>query len=198
MPSATPLCAARRLDAACRAVAEAGLDGMLLFKQESMYWLTGYDTFGYCFFQCLVLRADGRMVLLTRAPDLRQARHTSILDDVRVWVDREDANPALDLRGLLHELGLTGKRLGVEYETHGLTDAGGKRLDAAFSCRHRSAMLVIRTKIRLPRLPGAVARRGPGACGEPPPVGAARTDARWCRAWRKMGRARRGGAGSGA
>jgi len=29
------------------------------------------------------------------------------------------------------------------------------------------------------------------------PVGAARTDARWCRVWRKMGRARRGGAGSG-
>ena len=51
-----------------------GLDGLLIFRQESMYYLTGYDTFGYCFFQCLVLHADGRMVLLTRAPDLRQAR----------------------------------------------------------------------------------------------------------------------------
>ena len=48
-----------------------------------MYWLTGYDTFGYCFFQCLVLRADGDLVLLTRAPDLRQAQHTSIIEDVR-------------------------------------------------------------------------------------------------------------------
>ena len=27
------------------------LDVMLLFSQESMYWLTGYDTFGFCFFQ---------------------------------------------------------------------------------------------------------------------------------------------------
>jgi Xaa-Pro dipeptidase len=28
-----------------------GLDGILMFKQESMYYLTGYDTFGFCFFQ---------------------------------------------------------------------------------------------------------------------------------------------------
>ena len=61
---------ARRLDAACAAVTAARLDGVLLFKQESMYWLTGYDTFGYCFFQCLMLRVDGRMALLTRAADL--------------------------------------------------------------------------------------------------------------------------------
>ncbi len=26
------------------------LDALLMFKQESMYWLTGYDTFGYVFF----------------------------------------------------------------------------------------------------------------------------------------------------
>jgi Xaa-Pro dipeptidase len=107
------------------------LDGILVFKQESMYWLSSYDTFGYCFFQCLVLRADGDLVLLTRAPDLRQAEHTSIIEDVRIWVDREGSDPAVDLRALLAEKGLAGKRLGVEYETHGLTAANGRRLDAA-------------------------------------------------------------------
>ena len=50
------------------ALALRRLDGLLMFQQESMYWLTGYDTFGFCFFQCLVLMADGRMALLTRAP----------------------------------------------------------------------------------------------------------------------------------
>ena len=113
------------------AVAARGLDALLLFKQESMYWLTGYDTFGYCFFQCLVLRADGDLVLLTRAPDLRQAEHTSIIEDIRIWVDREGSNPAAGLRDLLTEKGLAGKRLGVEYDTHGLTAANGRRLDAA-------------------------------------------------------------------
>jgi Xaa-Pro dipeptidase len=95
-----------------------------------MYWLTGYDTFGYCFFQCLVLRADGDLVLLTRAPDLRQARHTSLIEDVRVWVDRAGSEPAEGLRELLAEKGLAGKRLGVEYASYGLTAANGKRVDA--------------------------------------------------------------------
>jgi Xaa-Pro dipeptidase len=75
-------------------MAERKLDALLLFAQESMYWLTGYDTFGFCFFQCLVVKADGSMVLLTRSADLRQARHTSTIEDIRVWVDRADANPA--------------------------------------------------------------------------------------------------------
>ena len=122
---------ALRRRGALAAMAARGLDALLLFKQESMYWLTGYDTFGYCFFQCLVLRADGDLVLLTRAPDLRQAAHTSIIEDVRIWVDREGSNPAAELRDLLAGQGLAGRRLGVEYETHGLTAANGRRLDAA-------------------------------------------------------------------
>jgi Xaa-Pro dipeptidase len=113
------------------AMAARGLDGLLMFKQESMYWLTGYDTFGYCFFQCLVLRADGDLVLLTRAPDLRQAEHTSTIADIRIWVDGDGAEPAKELRALLAAKALAGKRLGVEYETHGLTAANGRRLDAA-------------------------------------------------------------------
>jgi Xaa-Pro dipeptidase len=122
---------ATRLERALEAMAARGLDGLLMFKQESMCWLTGYDTFGYCFFQCLVLRADRDLVLLTRAPDLRQAQHTSIIEDIRIWVDREGSNPAEELRVLLAEKGLAGKRLGVEYDTHGLTAANGRRLDAA-------------------------------------------------------------------
>lgn len=124
---------AQRQDRARSAMAEAGLDALLCFKQESMYWLTGYDTFGFCFFQCLVLRADGRMVLLTRAPDLRQAQLTSTLDDIRIWIDGEDANPAAELRDLLAGMGLAGRQLGVEWDTHGLTAANGQRLSAALA-----------------------------------------------------------------
>lgn len=110
-------------------MAEKKLDAILLFAQESMYWLTGYDTFGFCFFQCLVLKADGSMVLMTRSADLRQARQTSIIENIVVWLDRDKADPALDLRNLLNDLGLLGMRIGVEYDTHGLTAANGRRLD---------------------------------------------------------------------
>ncbi|HET9535689.1 MAG TPA: Xaa-Pro peptidase family protein [Mesorhizobium sp.] len=110
-------------------LAEKKLDAVLLFAQESMYWLTGYDTFGFCFFQCLVVKADGSMVLLTRSADLRQARHTSTIDNIVVWTDREGANPAVDLRNLLNELDLLGARIGIEYDTHGLTAFNGRRVD---------------------------------------------------------------------
>ncbi len=108
-------------------MAERKLDAMLLFAQESMFWLTGYDTFGFCFFQTLVVKADGEMVLLTRSADLRQARHTSILDNIEVWRDAGDANPVERLRQVLG--GLKGARIGVEYDTHGLTAANGRKLE---------------------------------------------------------------------
>ncbi|GGE19146.1 Xaa-Pro dipeptidase [Aureimonas endophytica] len=111
-------------------MAERKLDAMLLFAQESMYWLTGYDTFGFCFFQCLVVKADGEMRLLTRSADLRQARQTSILETITIWRDRGQADPTIDLRDMLDEMGLLGARIGVEWATHGLTAANGRLLEA--------------------------------------------------------------------
>ncbi|MBO6894172.1 MAG: aminopeptidase P family protein [Roseibium sp.] len=97
------------------------LDAMLLFAQESMYWLTGYDTFGFCFFQCLVVTRDGRKVLLTRSADQRQAKHTSNIPDIRIWIDRGAASPVLQLKDMLFDMDLLGSRLGIEYDTHGMT-----------------------------------------------------------------------------
>ena len=118
-----------RRDRLLTEMAEKKLDAILLFAQESMYWLTGYDTFGFCFFQSLVVKSDGSMVLLTRSADLRQARQTSIIENIVLWTDRDGANPAVDLRNLLNDLDLLGKRIGVEYDTHGLTAFNGRRLD---------------------------------------------------------------------
>ena len=102
----------------------AGLAALLIFRQESMYYLTGYDTTGYSQFQCLYLGADGKLVLLTRSADLRQARLTSVIDDIRIWVDSADSNPGQDLWQILEEQGCGGRRLGVELEAWCLT---GKR-----------------------------------------------------------------------
>lgn len=132
------------------AMAEAGFDGLLLFKQESMYWLTGYDSFGFCFFQCLVVHAAGDLVLLTRAPDLRQAQLTSILEDIRIWEDREGADPTRELAAILAQKGLEGRRLGIEWEAHGLTAARGQQLAAALDGRFRTAdasLLVSRLRL---------------------------------------------------
>jgi Xaa-Pro dipeptidase len=111
-----------------------GLDALLVFAQESHYWLTGYDTSGYVFFQAGVITAKTRpTVLLTRRPDLSQARDASLYDDIRIWLNAEDANPAAELRSILLELGLHGARIGIECATYGLTAANYRAVKAALA-----------------------------------------------------------------
>ncbi|MEM9061624.1 MAG: Xaa-Pro peptidase family protein [Pseudomonadota bacterium] len=114
---------AGRVHRAVQALRAEGLDAVLLFAPESHFWLTGYDTFGFAMFQCMVLDAEGRIDLLTRAPDLRQARLTSTLSDnqIHIWPEYEGAQPAADLQDLLIRRGLEGSRLGIETDTVGLT-----------------------------------------------------------------------------
>lgn len=122
-----------RVNAARNSVIEAGFDGILLFAPESHYWLTGYDTFGFALFQCMVLSANGDVHLLTRAPDFRQAQQTSTLSDdhIHIWKDVEGVNPALSLQALITDLGLYGKKLGIETRTVGLTAFNGDLVSAA-------------------------------------------------------------------
>ena len=108
---------------------EQNIDALLMFRQESMYWLTGYDTMGFVFFQNLVLDQQGNLILLTRAPDLRQAQNTSNIEDIRIWIDKDGSNPTDDLKIILNELNLKGKKLGIEYEAYGLTGRNALKLN---------------------------------------------------------------------
>jgi Xaa-Pro dipeptidase len=123
---------AARQARATKAVADAGLDALLMFAPESHFWLTGYDTFGFAMFQAMVLTAKGDIHLLTRMPDLRQARYTSTLPDdhIHIWPEFEGCDPTTDLAHLLIDLGVAGT-VGFESQTVGLTDFNGQRLRAA-------------------------------------------------------------------
>ena len=88
--------------------------------------------FWICFFQTLILDKSGNIILLTRAPDLRQAQNTSNIEDIRIWVDKDGSTPTNDLKIILDELNLKGKKLGVEYEAYGLTGRNALRLKQIF------------------------------------------------------------------
>jgi Xaa-Pro dipeptidase len=122
-----------RISRARASLADRELDGILLFAPESHFYLSGFDTFGFAMFQCLILDADDQLHLFARTPDFRQAQQTSILDDsqIHIWVDVEGVSPTDELRGLLGELGLLGKRLGIETNTVGLTAYNWQALDAS-------------------------------------------------------------------
>ena len=136
----------------------AGLDGLLIFRQESMYYLTGYDTSGYSMFQGMYLGADGALALLTRSADQRQARITSVIEDIRIWTDREGADPAGELRDMVADYGGRGRRIGVEYHAYGLTAQRGKMVDAAFAgfCELVDASDLVRL-LRLVKSPAELA-----------------------------------------
>jgi Xaa-Pro dipeptidase len=156
---------AARQAAVLAAMAARGLAALVMFRQESMYWLTGYDTFGYVHFQALVLTDDGRLALLTRSADRLQARFTSLIGDVRIWVDAEDAAPERELKALLAEFGLAGRRLGVEWEAYGLTAAKGRRVADAldgFATLEDASLLV--SELRAVKSPAEIAhvRRAAG------------------------------------
>ena len=146
--------------AAARAELNArGLAAILLFAQESHYYLTGYDTSGYVFFQCTVLTADDQPItLLTRRPDLEQARRTSVIEDVRVWYDAEGAAPTDDLRGILAEKGLAGERVGIELDSYGLRAHQYEALKTCLDgwCRLEDASDLVRT-LRLVKSPAELA-----------------------------------------
>ncbi|MXY33828.1 MAG: aminopeptidase P family protein [Boseongicola sp. SB0664_bin_43] len=134
--------AATRAELNCR-----GIDALLVFSQESHYYLAGYDSSGYVFFQAGVITADERpTILLTRRPDLRQAETASLYDDIRIWFNAEEVNPAEDLRAILQELGLRGARVGVELATYGLTAANGRLVEAALDgfCSLEDASDIVR------------------------------------------------------
>ncbi|MEL7463064.1 MAG: Xaa-Pro peptidase family protein [Pseudomonadota bacterium] len=167
MPHFTPEEFEERRAKVRAAMAERGLDAMLLFAPESQYWATGYDTFGFCFFQCLVIDQEGEF-LLTRSADLRQARLTSTLadDEIRIWKDQAGADPTADLADLLAARGLAGKRLGIETDTQGLTAKWGMAMQARFGDQLVEASDVLHL-LRLYKSPAEVAmHRTAGEIGD--------------------------------
>lgn len=111
------------------------LDGFLMTKQESLYYFTGFDTFGYVFFQAMYFHIDGSMRLITRGADLRQALYTSILKQKEIVTRPDDAsaNPVARVPEVLKEFGInsTTKRIGYEPDSATLSHRLGKLIEEA-------------------------------------------------------------------
>ena len=149
----------RRIDHARAALRRSDLAALLIFAQESHYYLTGFDTSGFVFFQCAVLTADDRPItLLTRLPDREQARRTSIIEDIRIWYDTAEADPSEQLKSILAEKGLKGSRVGIELNTFGLTGFNHDRVRRRLAgwCELQDASNLVR-ELRVVKSPAEVA-----------------------------------------
>ena len=98
-----------------------GLDGLILFKIEDMYWLTGYESDGFCIFACMFIGTDGALTHLARPADLGNISYSSICEDVRISPDAEGSSRAKHIKDMLESLNMEGKKIGIQVDTMGLT-----------------------------------------------------------------------------
>jgi Xaa-Pro dipeptidase len=139
-------------------MATRNLDGLLLFQQESLYYLMGYDTTGYVAFQCLLLLPEGAATLLTRQRERLQAELTSSIEDIRTWQETEDADPVAELASLLEGAGCRGRRLGIELNAWGMTATRWQQIQAGLDgfCQLVDASDLV-SELRLIKSPAEIA-----------------------------------------
>lgn len=111
---------ADRLDRTRKAIAAQGLDALLLFKIEDMYWLTGLDTDGFYVFHCMYVGADGHIEYLTRRVDHANALYSSLIANYRFWPERADTPRSELIVQMLQDLGMQGRRVGIQLATMGM------------------------------------------------------------------------------
>ncbi|MQA11878.1 MAG: M24 family metallopeptidase [Pseudonocardiaceae bacterium] len=144
----------RRQSAVREALAARGLDGLLLFKIEDMYWLTGLDTDGFCVFHAMFLGTDAGLTHISRTADVANVRYSSICEDIHLWIDTEGAPKSAAVKDTLASHNMAGKRIGIQLDTMGLTPRLHEELKAELDgwCELVDASDVVRT-LRLVKSP---------------------------------------------
>ena len=121
-----------RLDLLRKKMAEQRLDFLLLYHQESMYYLFGYDQIGYWVYQTAVVSINSENItVLCRRVDNNLINGLPYVKEVRNWVDDSKKNPAETTIEMLRDLGAlkSQKRIGIELGSHALLPKYYKTLD---------------------------------------------------------------------
>ena len=109
----------RRLAGLRSIMSRGGLDAMVSFTPENIYYLTSHDTPGYYYLQACVTTQDEDPVILTRKIESFNTLGRSWTRRVVAFGDTED--PVEKLVALLKLLGMEGKRIGLEADAWFIT-----------------------------------------------------------------------------
>jgi len=118
-----------RLDALRRRMEGAGVDVLLVTSPENLYYLSGYQTPGYYWYQTLIVPLTREPVFVVRVNEASNVEPLSWVEDCRPYEDFEDW---IDhTRDVLADLGLAEARIGLDYDSFFLRTRDEKRLVAA-------------------------------------------------------------------
>ena len=119
---------AGRVSRVRKSLAGRELDAAIFASPENIFYLTGLDHWGYFAPHLLIVPLDRKPVLVTRAME-----RVTIEKQVKAAEFRghTDSETAADLAArVIAELGLSGKRIGLEYWTSGLSHGLALKLEA--------------------------------------------------------------------
>ena len=123
-PAFSPTEYARRLHAVRSSMAEQGLDALFVEDPSNMAWITGYEGWSFYVHQGVIVTLDEDPIWWGRNQDANGAYLTVWMGDDQVvgypdnYVQSTERHPMQHLAGLLSDMGLEGKRIGVEMENY--------------------------------------------------------------------------------
>ncbi len=105
---------AARRSAVSAAMAEHGLDWLVLVHPVSIRWLTGSDAKSYQEFQCLLVPGSGPLTIVAREGERAELLDDALIDHVETFGGGENEDATLLFTRLCDELGLLRGRCGIE------------------------------------------------------------------------------------
>ncbi|GIL03442.1 MAG: ectoine hydrolase DoeA [Alphaproteobacteria bacterium] len=115
---------ARRLARVRQSMAARDIDVLFVEDPSNMAWLTGYDGWSFYVHQGVLVFPDADPLWWGRAQDANGAVRTVWMDDSRVagyadnYVQSTARHPMQELAARLRDLGLAGRRIGLELENY--------------------------------------------------------------------------------
>jgi len=114
----------RRLARTRAAMAERGIDTLIVSDPSNMAWLTGYDGWSFYVHQAVVVPPDGEPLWFGRGQDAQGAKRTTWIGEAQIvgypdhYVQSPDRHPMELLAAALADRGLGGGTIGVEMDNY--------------------------------------------------------------------------------
>jgi Xaa-Pro dipeptidase len=97
-------------------IAARGLDAALITTPENIFYLSGYQTLGYWYFQAMIVPLNQEPFMVLRGLEQPNVDARTYLSHSYVYSDNEE--PIDVLRDSFKEEGLVGKKIGVELHSY--------------------------------------------------------------------------------
>ncbi len=101
-----------RLERARGALAERGIDVMIVTGPENIYYLTGQQTPGYYTYQALLVPVDAEPVFIVRQLELNNLVANSFIQNIYPYLD--NADPVAVTVDLIGDMGWQSKRIAID------------------------------------------------------------------------------------